>query len=119
MDFTDNLPAGMIVAATSNAATTCTALTAVAGTSVVAYTGGTAPAESTCAISVDVVCEQPGDYVSTSGDPTSDLGNSGAANATLIVYEAIPTLSKTGIIILLVLLGAVAVNRRRQLELSS
>ncbi|CAM2065570.1 IPTL-CTERM sorting domain-containing protein [Sulfidibacter corallicola] len=85
LDFTDNLPAGMVVATPSNANTTCTGgtLTAVAGSGVISYSGGTAAAGSLCNITVDVVATAAGDLSNTSGDLASSLGNSGPASDTL------------------------------------
>ena len=116
LDFTDNLPAGLVVAAAPNASTTCTGgtLTAEAATAVVGYTGGTVPAGGSCAVSVDVAGQQPGEYPNTSGDLTSSFGNSGSANATLVVVAPIPALSGTGTVILLVLLGLVTVLMKRR-----
>ena len=93
LDFTDNLPAGMEVAATPNASTTCTGgtLTAVAAAGVVSYTGGTIAAGASCTVDVDVTATAAGALVNTSGNLTSSLGNSGTAGATLTVTQ--PSLS--------------------------
>ncbi|WP_421906331.1 Ig-like domain-containing protein [Mameliella sp.] len=87
LDFTDPLPTDLVVAATPNASTTCTGgtLTATAGASSISYTGGTAPATTTCTVSVDVTPATAGDFVNTTGDLTSVLGNSGTAADTLTV----------------------------------
>ncbi|GGF68919.1 Calx-beta domain-containing protein [Mameliella alba] len=87
LDFTDPLPADLVVAATPNASTTCTGgtLTATAGASSISYTGGTVPAPTTCTVSVDVTPATAGDFVNTTGDLTSVLGNSGTAADTLTV----------------------------------
>jgi len=89
LDFTDNLPAGMEVAATPNASTTCTGgtLTAVAAAGVVSYTGGTIAAGASCTVDVDVTATAAGALVNTTGDLTSSLGNSGTAGATLTVTQ--------------------------------
>ena len=85
LDVTDNLPAGMEVAGTPNASTTCTGgtLSAVAGSSVISYTGGSVSAGGTCSIVVDVTTTNAGDLINTTGDLTSSLGNSGPASDTL------------------------------------
>ncbi|MFZ7091512.1 Ig-like domain-containing protein [Primorskyibacter sp. 2E233] len=85
LDVTDNLPAGMVVAATPNASSTCTGgtLTAVSESSVVSYTGGTVPASGTCAVNVDVALTTPGSFVNTTGNLTSSLGSSSTASAAL------------------------------------
>ncbi len=96
LDFTDNLPAGMEVSATPNASTTCTGgtVTATAGSSVVSYTGGTVASSSVCTVAVDVTPTSTGVLVNTSGDLTSDFGNSGTANDTLTVGSS-PLFSKS------------------------
>ena len=95
LDFTDSLPAGMEVAATPNASTTCTGgtVTAVAGSTVVSYSGGTVAASSSCTLSVDVTGTAVGALMNTSGNLTSSLGMSGTASATLQVSPQ-PAFSK-------------------------
>ncbi len=90
LDFTDNLPAGLQVAATPNASTTCTAgtLTATGGTTAISYSGGTVTAGATCTVSADVVATTVGGHANTSGDLTSSLGNSGPASASLSAAAA-------------------------------
>jgi len=87
LDFTDNLPNNVVVAATPNASTTCTGgtLTATAGAGTITYTGGTVTAGSSCTVSVDVTSSIPGIYANTTSDLTSSLGNSGTAMANLTV----------------------------------
>ncbi|WP_416369924.1 choice-of-anchor D domain-containing protein [Tritonibacter mobilis] len=87
LDFSNSLPAGVEVAATPNAATTCTGgtLTAVAGSGTLSYTGGTVGAGASCTVQADVTAGTDGSYSNTSGDLTSSLGNSGSASASLTV----------------------------------
>ncbi|MCP4250734.1 MAG: hypothetical protein GY778_27160, partial [bacterium] len=87
LDFTDNLPAAVAMATPSNASTTCIggALTAVAGSGVIIYTGGTVGAGGTCTVDVDVTSSTVGSHVNTTGDLTSSLGSSGTATDTLNV----------------------------------
>jgi hypothetical protein len=89
LDFIDNLPAGMEMAAAPNAATTCTGgtLTATAGTGTLSYTGGTVAAGASCTVSADVTSTATGSLSNTSGDLTSSSGNSGTAAANLDVPE--------------------------------
>ncbi|MCR9130689.1 MAG: Ig-like domain-containing protein [Alphaproteobacteria bacterium] len=93
LDFTHALPAGMDVAATPNASTTCTGgtVTAAAGGGSVAYTGGSVSANASCAVTVDVTSATPGTLSATTGDLTSAAGNSGTASGSLTVNA--PTLS--------------------------
>jgi uncharacterized repeat protein (TIGR01451 family) len=99
LDFTDTLPAGVVVAAPPNASTTCTGgtLTADAGTGVVSYTGGSLAAGASCSVEADVTSAVDGVYVNVSGDLTSSAGNSGTASDTLtvLVLEADLELAKT------------------------
>jgi len=97
LDFTDNLPAGMVVATPPNASTTCIGgtLNAVSGSGVVFYTGGTVPAGAACTVSVVVEGNDPGALVNLSGDLTSSIGSSGSASATLTVVEGNFSLSKS------------------------
>ena len=96
LDFTDNLPAGVVVAPTPNVVNTCTGgtVTAVAGTATVSYSGGLVDAGATCTISVDTSADLPGVYVNTSGDLTSAFGNSGTSSDTLTVTATPPLFSK-------------------------
>ncbi|HPI94973.1 MAG TPA: hypothetical protein PLX38_02030 [Gammaproteobacteria bacterium] len=96
VSFTDNLPAGLVVANPANIQNTCTGgtVTATSGTSVISYASGTVPASSTCTISVDVVGNTSGNFVNVTGDLTSDLGNSGTATDSIII-AALPDFSKT------------------------
>ena len=87
LNFTDNLPAGMTVAPTPNAGTTCAGgtINAGVGATAIAYSGGTVGSGSVCTLSVDVVASTSGAMVNTSGDLTSNTGNSGTASDTLTV----------------------------------
>ena len=84
LDFTDNLPAGVVVAATPNASTTCTGgtLTAMAGSGIITYTGGSIAAGASCTVDVDVFSTTIGSHINTTGDLTSSSGNSGTASDT-------------------------------------
>lgn len=118
LDFTDTLPAGLVVAAPGNASTTCTggSLTAADGSSSVSYTSGTVGAGASCTVSVDVTAATAGNHVNTTEDLTSSLGNSGTATATLVVnIGVVPTLSGLGLILLALLLTGLGYwySRRR------
>ncbi|MEM7358797.1 MAG: thrombospondin type 3 repeat-containing protein [Pseudomonadota bacterium] len=87
LDFNDVVPAAIVVATPSNAASTCTGgtLTADPGTSSISYTGGSLAAGATCTITVDTVSITPGLHVNLTGDLTSSSGNSGTATDSLEV----------------------------------
>ncbi|WP_143536880.1 T9SS type A sorting domain-containing protein [Rubricoccus marinus] len=94
--FTDNFPAGLVVAATPAASTTCTGgtLTAVAGAGTVSLSGASVPAAASCTVRVDVTSAAEGVYDNTSGALSSSAGTSGTASATLTVTR--PNLLLTG-----------------------
>lgn len=88
LDFTDDLPAGLAVAATPNASSTCGGtVTAIPGAGALSFTGGTVPAGSVCEVVVDVVGTSEGTLVNTSGELTSTSGNSGTATDTIDVVS--------------------------------
>jgi len=95
LDFTDNLPAGVEVAALPNASTTCSGgtITAVAGTAVISYSGGSVNSGASCEISVDVTSSVVDTHMNLTGDLTSNHGNSGSATANLVVTD-VPVFSK-------------------------
>lgn len=91
LNFTDNLPAGLVVATPANASTTCTGgtLTATGGTGTISYTDGSVGAGASCAVAVDVSAMAAGDYINVTGELTSlPNGSGGTATATLTVIGA-------------------------------
>ena len=91
LDFTDNLPSGIVIAdGHPSSSTDCTGgtLTAVVGSAVVSYTGGNVAAGASCTVSVEVTSSTPDLYTNTTGDLTSSIGNSGTASADLSVLGA-------------------------------
>ena len=102
--LTDNLPAGVVIAAAPNAATTCGgagALVAVAGSSSVTLPAGRSiPVNGNCTLTVDVTAAAAGSYVNTipAGALVTSNGNNAApASATLTVVvpgTVPPTLAK-------------------------
>ncbi len=87
LTFTDNLPAGLQIAALPNVVVTCTGgtVTAVAGSSTFSYSGGTVGANATCTLSVDILATAQGSYTNTAGPLVSSFGSAGTASATLSV----------------------------------
>lgn len=92
--FTDNLPAGVLIAVPPNAASTCGGVvTATPGGSAVTLTGGAIPAGNgilpgTCAITVNVTGGLPGNYLNRipiDALQTSNGSNLTPATATLTV----------------------------------
>ncbi|MGD2114046.1 MAG: IPTL-CTERM sorting domain-containing protein, partial [Acidobacteriota bacterium] len=86
LSFTDDLPAGLEVAATPAAITTCGGtVTAPAGAGIVSFSGGGVTAGASCTVQVDVTGTAEGTFVNTSGDLISSLGSSPPASDTLDV----------------------------------
>ncbi len=87
LSFTNNLPAGLAVASPSNASTTCTGgtLSAASGNTSFNYSGGSVAAGSSCTVVIDVTAQASGQFINTSGNLTSNAGDSGFASATLSV----------------------------------
>jgi len=76
--FTDNLPAGLVVANPSGLSSTCGGTaTAVEGSSSVSLSGGTLAAGATCAVSVDTQGTTVGMKINTTGNVTSAEGGAG------------------------------------------
>jgi len=98
--FTDNLPAGVQVAAVPALTNTCGgAATAAAGTAIVSLTAGVIAAPGgTCTITVAVTATTPGVKVNTTGAVTSNQGVGGTATATLDVSNIASFLQPTGFI---------------------
>jgi len=105
--FTDNLPAGMVVASPNNASKTCSggSLSAPAGSGVISYGPAPSPSSvdalSSCTLNVDVIANAAGALVNTTGNLTSisasggPTRSSGPASATLTVEVARLALTKT------------------------
>ena len=89
-DLVDTLPAGLVVASTPNASTTCTSgiVAAPAGSGTVALQSGAKIPVAGCTVSVNVSAAAPGIFPNTiaAGALVTDLGNSPSAASA--VYQA-------------------------------
>ena len=106
LDFTDNLPAGMVIASPAVASTTCgtaavpPTLTAMEGTSsIVLDADGTfafpaVAAGATCTVTVDVVASGVGELDNISGELLASFVSAGKASATLEVTRTTLSLKK-------------------------
>jgi len=84
LDFSNTLPAGLVIATPSNLSNSCNGTaTAVDATTTVSLTGGIVDTQSSCSITVDMLTTGSGLLVNTTGDLTSSSGNSGTASDTL------------------------------------
>jgi fimbrial isopeptide formation D2 family protein len=94
--FTDNLPAGVVVAATPNVIGSCGSgtITAVAGSGTVSLSGGTLTASpaagSSCTFSADVTATTVGTKSNTTGAVTSTEGGTGSVSNTAILSVLAP-----------------------------
>lgn len=101
INFSDTLPAGMVLANPVSSAGSCPAGTvaATAGGSTVSLSGAALPAAGSCTFSVNVTSATVGAEVNTTGNVTSvEGGNGGTATATLVVYGA-PAIAISNIVI--------------------
>ncbi len=97
----DELPAGLTVALTPNAATTCGGaavnVLAAASATRITLTGATIPASGSCQVTVDTVSNTAGSYpnvIPAAALTTAEgVGNAEPANATLVVSDP-PTVAK-------------------------
>lgn len=86
-----SLPDGVVLAGPANPATNCVGgvFSAIPGSDVFSYQGGSVPAGSVCTVSVNVVAREGGDYLIRSDDLITSLGTSGAAEARLTVVSIV------------------------------
>lgn len=95
MNFSDPLTDGVTIAATPNAATTCTGgtLTAAPGGSSISYSGGTVLGGAICTVSVDLVTSTSGTFNNVTSALTSDYVDATAATASLSIASVPLTLA--------------------------
>lgn len=94
-DLVDTFPAGLVVADTPNAATTCggTVDATAGGGSVTLSSGAAIPAAGSCTVTVDVTAAADGEYdnsIPAGALQTSNGNNANPANATLTVGFTFP-----------------------------
>jgi uncharacterized repeat protein (TIGR01451 family) len=95
--FFDTLPSGVTIAAPAAVSNSCNGtVTAPAGGTTISLSGGQVAAGAVCTVVVHVTGESgEGPYTNTSGDLTSDAGNSGTAEDDLTVTEDLPGFTKS------------------------
>lgn len=101
INFSDTLPAGLVVANPVSASGSCPGGTvdAVAGSSTISLSNAAIPASSSCTFSVNVTSATVGTGVNTTGNVTSvESRNGGTATATLVVYGA-PAITVSNIVV--------------------
>ncbi len=94
--FTDNLPAGVVIATPASASTDCAEgiLSAPDGGTSISLSGGQVGAISGCTVVVNVTSSTIATHMNISGDLTSSAGNSGPAIDDLVVDDGRPGFSK-------------------------
>jgi len=95
--FTHILPANVTIATPSQALSECIngLLVAPEGGNTITFTDGRIAAATDCTIQLNVESSVPGTYTHTTGDLTSDAGNSGTATANLIINADRPGFTKS------------------------
>ncbi|MDX2428678.1 MAG: IPTL-CTERM sorting domain-containing protein [Xanthomonadales bacterium] len=90
LSFTDNLPAGIVIANPTNASSTCGGMgNAVAGAVSFTYSGGSVGAGATCTVQFGVTGAAEGMHVNVTEDLTSSSGNSGTATDTITILPEV------------------------------
>ena len=93
--FTDNLPAGVVVATPNGLANSCggtPSATAASGT--ISLTGGTIGVNTNCTLSVNVTSSAAGVYTNTTGNVSSTNGGAGNTATATLTVAAPPTIAK-------------------------
>ena len=95
--FTNSLPAGITLSGAPAALTDCldATLTATPNGDTITFSDGGVPAFDSCTVLLNVIGNTVGTTTNTSGDLTSDEGNSGPSSADLTVTNSLPGFSKS------------------------
>lgn len=94
--FTDNLPAGLVVATPAAPSSDCGGtLSAASGSSTISLSGGTIPALGSCTVTVRVVAASPGSYANTASGISSSLGNGSPSNTAILTVTTPATIVKS------------------------
>ena len=97
LSFFNTLPAGMTIASPSVPISECVngLIVAPEGGTTIDFTEGRVSGNTSCTVSVNITSSTVGTFTNTSGDLTSNAGNSGPASDDLTVDAARPGFTKT------------------------
>ena len=94
--FSDNFPAGMVVASPASSTDSCGGtLNATSGSGSISLTGGTIPALGSCTVTVNVTASPAGSYPNTASAVSSLLGSGSPSNTATLIVTAPATISKS------------------------
>jgi hypothetical protein len=111
--ISDTFPAGLVNAGPfpGTASTTCPNGFVGPGPTSLMMVGGVIPANGSCTITAPVLSATPGSYQNDTGSLFTGAGTSlGGGSATLTVVLQLPALSRTAMLLLTIVLGAVALS---------
>lgn len=97
--FSDNMPAGLLIANPDSLSGTCDISVVTISPTNVSMAGGVILANNSCTISIDVLATAAGDQINTTGAVTSNEGGTGGtatATVTVLVPDLTIALSHTG-----------------------
>lgn len=99
VSFSDNMPAGLLIANPDSLGGTCDTSVVTTSPSNISMTGAVLVANSSCTFSIDVLATAAGDQVNTTGAITSVEGGTGGtatATVTVVVPDLTVAMSHTG-----------------------
>jgi len=97
--FSDDMPAGLLIANPDSLGGTCDTSVVTLTTTNISLVGGVLVANSSCTLSIDVLATKSGDQVNTTGAITSTEGGTGGtatATVTVVVSDLTVAMSHTG-----------------------
>src|ERR1051326_8739219 len=99
VSFSDDMPAGLLIANPDSLGGTCDTSVVTLSQSNISLVGTVLPANSSCTLSVDVLATAAGDQVNTTGQITSTEGGPGGtatATVTVVVPDLTVAMAHTG-----------------------
>ena len=91
----DTLPAGLVFASPTGAATTCPGAVLIAASGTISISGATLTAGQSCTVTVNVTSSTNGVYSNTTGTVSSGNGGIGLTASASVTFSPKPTISKS------------------------